>query len=43
MYTVGIARGTFYYHFESKEEILGALIERYNERLIKNAQTAASD
>lgn len=40
---VGIARGTLYYHFKSKEEILDALIERYNEQLIKNAQTAAGD
>ncbi len=40
---VGIARGTLYYHFKSKEEILDALIERYTERLINNAQTAAGD
>ncbi|WP_324825823.1 TetR/AcrR family transcriptional regulator [Sinanaerobacter sp. ZZT-01] len=40
---VGIARGTLYYHFKSKEEILDALIERYNEQLIKNAKKAASD
>ena len=40
---VGIARGTLYYHFKSKEEILDALIERYTERLINNAQTVADD
>ena len=27
---VGIARGTLYYHFKSKEDILDALIDRYN-------------
>jgi AcrR family transcriptional regulator len=40
---VGIARGTLYYHFKSKEEILNALIERYNERLLGTAQTIAAD
>ena len=27
---VGIARGTLYYHFKSKEDILDALIQRYD-------------
>lgn len=40
---VGIARGTLYYHFKSKEEILDSLIERYNIRLLCAAQEVASD
>lgn len=34
---VGIARGTLYYHFKSKEEILNAMIERITEGLMKKA------
>lgn len=40
---VGIARGTLYYHFKSKEEILDALITREMKRLIAKASTIASD
>lgn len=40
---VGIARGTLYYHFKSKEDIMDALIERYNVRLIGAAQEIAAD
>jgi len=40
---VDIARGTLYYHFKSKEEILNALIERYNIRLLSAAQKIASN
>ena len=34
---VGIARGTLYYHFKSKEDILDAIIDRITGRLIDNA------
>lgn len=34
---VGIARGTLYYHFKSKEEILNAMIERITESLMEKA------
>lgn len=35
---IGIARGTLYYHFKSKEEILDAMISRMMSRLVKKAQ-----
>ena len=34
---IGIARGTLYYHFKSKEDILDAMIERLTGRLVANA------
>lgn len=40
---VGIARGTLYYHFKSKEDIMDALIERYSTRLLSAAQRLADD
>ncbi len=40
---VGIARGTLYYHFQSKEEILDALIERMTGKLIVRAKRVAED
>lgn len=40
---VGIARGTLYYHFKSKEDIMDALIERYSNRLLHDAQEIATD
>lgn len=35
---IGIARGTLYYHFKSKEEILDAMIGRMTNRLIEKAK-----
>lgn len=40
---VGIARGTLYYHFKSKEDIMDALIERYLVRLLTLAREIAAD
>ncbi|MEH6943644.1 TetR/AcrR family transcriptional regulator [Bacillus sp. JJ722] len=40
---VGIARGTLYYHFKSKEDIMDALIDRYNVYLLGAAQEIATD
>lgn len=38
---VGIARGTLYYHFKSKEEILNAMIQRITENLVAKAAEIA--
>lgn len=38
---VGIARGTLYYHFKSKEEILDGVIERITHRLMLSAGAIA--
>ena len=39
---VGIARGTLYYHFKSKEEILDALIDRIMQGMVSNIRLAIS-
>ncbi len=40
---IGIARGTLYHHFGSKEEILDALVERMTREGIAKARTIISD
>ena len=40
---VGIARGTLYHHFDSKEEILDALVDRMTREGIQRAGTIARD
>jgi len=35
---VGIAKGTFYYYFKSKEDVLDAIIDRYLETAIERAE-----
>ena len=40
---IGIARGTLYYHFQSKEEILDAMIERMGNQLIAKAREVAQN
>ncbi len=38
---IGIARGTLYYHFKSKEDILDAMIDRMTGRLVEKAADIA--
>lgn len=40
---IGIARGTLYYHFKSKEDILDAMIERISNQLVARAKTIAGN
>ena len=40
---IGIARGTLYYHFKSKEDILDAMIERISGRLVDRAKAIAAN
>lgn len=39
---IGIARGTLYYHFKSKEEILDAMISRMMTRMLEKAKAIAA-
>lgn len=40
---VGVAQGTFYYYFKSKDEILNAVIDRYIERYAELVKSIADD
>lgn len=40
---VGIARGTLYHHFKSKEEIMDAWLNRITERSLEKAEQVAND
>lgn len=40
---IGVAKGTFYHYFKSKEEILGAIVERALGALLEQAATVADD
>jgi len=40
---IGIAKGTFYHHFNSKEEVLEAIVDHTLDNLIEMAQQVADD
>lgn len=40
---VGIAKGTFYYYFESKEEVLNSVVQRVTETITARAQEIAKN
>lgn len=40
---VGIAKGTFYYYFKSKEEILDAIVMRVTDLIVERASAAAGN
>lgn len=40
---IGIAKGTFYYYFKSKEDVLDGIIDRVMERVMVKAEAIASD
>ena len=40
---VGIARGTLYHHFKSKEDIMDAIIDRQSGRMLARARQIAED
>lgn len=40
---VGIAKGTFYYHFKSKEEVMDSVVMRFVEVGVKSAQSIAKN
>lgn len=43
MSAVGIAKGTLYHHFKSKEDIMDSLIERQTTQILDRARKAAGD
>jgi len=40
---IGVAKGTFYYYFKSKEEILEAIADRTLDQIIEQVQQVAND
>ena len=40
---IGVAKGTFYHYFKSKEEILGAIVDRALGQLLEQAAAVADD
>ncbi len=35
---IGVAQGTFYYYFKTKEDVINAIIGRYTDEIIKDAE-----
>ena len=40
---IGVAKGTFYYYFKSKEQILGAIVDQALDQIVAQAQQVADD
>lgn len=40
---IGVAKGTFYYYFKSKEDILSAIVDRTLDQIIEQAEQVADD
>ena len=40
---IGVAKGTFYYYFKSKNEILGAIVDRTLGQILEMAEQVADD
>lgn len=40
---IGIAKGTFYYYFKSKEELLNGIVDRYNSIILRRAAVIAEN
>jgi AcrR family transcriptional regulator len=40
---IGVAKGTFYYYFKSKEDILGAIVDRTLKQIVDQAKQVADD
>ena len=40
---IGVAKGTFYYYFKSKNEILGAIVDRALGQIVEMAEQVADD
>jgi len=40
---IGVAKGTFYYYFKSKEEILGAIADRTLDQIVEQTRQVADD
>ena len=40
---IGVAKGTFYYYFRSKQEILGAVVDRALDRIVAMARQVADE
>ncbi|MCR5791039.1 MAG: TetR/AcrR family transcriptional regulator [Lachnospiraceae bacterium] len=43
IHRIGIARGTLYHHFSSKEEILDAIVDRMTDQAVARAKRVAAD
>ncbi|MHB8062133.1 MAG: TetR/AcrR family transcriptional regulator [Ruminiclostridium sp.] len=43
LHKIGIAKGTLYYYFRSKEEVMNSIVMRFIDKEVKTAETIAAD